>query len=260
MTGPIKFADRGNAAGKGNNYISAGGGYSKTSGLCGLKILALEQPNAYMGMGVDLCNSGYELVVSTGRNDDTTASRLTFATNSAVRNGVAVTKDTVVYKELGGFTASGKETPDVTFNVNGTITGANLGSSSSVFDSAHVKEINLHKHSGGGKISFYGDTGYTTWYEYMNNTGTADVPGGGTSLAYGEVTSWARRSVLESHNSLGYGWVWESRPGPSSTANPTPLMSLGARHGNLRVRGSITFGEKATWQYNSSTDCVELVW
>ena len=164
-SGPIRISDLSNLNSLTNNYISAGGGHNKGSGNRGLKVLALEQSNACMGMGVDLCNAGYELVISTGRNDDTTPSRLTFATSSAIRNGVAVTDKTVVYKELGGFTASGKEDPDVTFYVNGSISGTLTNGSLPL------------------RLQNYSTTGYADansaveqgWH-YMNKTGTNRPP------------------------------------------------------------------------------------
>lgn len=112
MTGPIDFEDKANASGKNKNYISAGGGYGTTSGKEGLKILALNQDNARMGLGVDLTGGSYELTVATGRADDNTASKIGFATH---------TTGATAYKTLGYFTASGAADPEVVFNVNGTI-------------------------------------------------------------------------------------------------------------------------------------------
>ena len=112
MKGPIDFEDKGNATGKNKNYISAGGGYGTASGKEGLKILALNQYNARMGLGVDLTMGGYELTVATGRASNDTASILAFATH---------TVDTTAYKRLGYFHASGAENPTVNFYVDGTI-------------------------------------------------------------------------------------------------------------------------------------------
>lgn len=111
MTGPIDFVSKANTNNLSKHYISAGGGYSTGSGLYGLKILALHQDNAQMGMGVDLTGGSYELTVTTSRADDSTASKLAFATHSS---------KSTAYKQLGYFHASGDATPVVNFYVNGT--------------------------------------------------------------------------------------------------------------------------------------------
>lgn len=111
MTGPIVF---GTASGnnKTSNYISAGGGYSTGSGLYGLKLLALNQSDAQMGLGADLTGLSYECCLSTGRANDSTASYITFATHNSGAS---------TYKQLGYFQASGAANPTVTFNVNGSV-------------------------------------------------------------------------------------------------------------------------------------------
>ena len=111
MTGPLVYS---NASGnnKTSNYISAGGGYSTGSGKEGLKVLAIEQGDATMGLGVDLTGGPYELTVATARVSNSQSSKIVFATHTT--GGTA-------YKTLGTFSASGAESPVVTFNVNGTI-------------------------------------------------------------------------------------------------------------------------------------------
>jgi hypothetical protein len=93
MTGPIVF---GTASGnnKTSNYISAGGGYSTGSGLYGLKLLALNQSDAQMGLGADLTGLSYECCLSTGRANDSTTSYITFATHNSGAS---------TYKQLGYF-------------------------------------------------------------------------------------------------------------------------------------------------------------
>ena len=111
MTGPLVYS---NVSGnnKTSNYISAGGGYSTGSGKEGLKVLAIEQSDATMGLGVDLTGGPYELTVATARVSNSQSSKIVFATH---------TTGTTAYKTLGTFSASGAESPVVTFNVNGTI-------------------------------------------------------------------------------------------------------------------------------------------
>lgn len=112
LTGPLDYSNSSGGA-LTSNYISAGGGYSVNSGRLGLKLVAIDQNDIQAGIGIDLTGLSYETCLSTGRKEDGTASYITFATH---------TNETKAYKRLGYFAASGKADPDVTFNVNGSIT------------------------------------------------------------------------------------------------------------------------------------------
>lgn len=89
-----------------------------------------------------------------------------------------------------------------------------------------------------GAISFY-DFNYYTWIEYMSSVGTDFACTGGDTSGLGNVTSWARRSNVESLT--GYGWIWESCSNVSE-ANPIPRMALSSNNGDLYVTGDINIG------------------
>lgn len=80
------------------------------------------------------------------------------------------------------------------------------------------------------KESFY------TWVEYMR-AASEPSPTGGTLGTYGNVTSYARRSLIE--NISGYGWIWESCANKANV-NTKPMMALSSVNGNLYVKGNIT--------------------
>lgn len=91
-----------------------------------------------------------------------------------------------------------------------------------------------------GRLGFYSSS-YYTWYEYMSNVAAGACPTGGQPSSYGDVTTWARRSIIE--GSSGYGWIWEAATNAaaaSTTTAPTPIMALSSNTGNLAVKGSIT--------------------
>lgn len=103
-------------------------------------------------------------------------------------------------------------------------------------------KINLIRKNGNnyGRISFY-DPSYYTWFEYMSNPVDGAAPTTGKPVAYGDVTSWARRSLIES--SSGYGWIWEAASNAKASATSTattPLMALSSNNGNLRIKGDMT--------------------
>ena len=113
-------------------------------------------------------------------------------------------------------------------------------------------------------ISFYG-IGYTAWQDYMAPPGVANKGATGTvnPSAGSYVTSWARRSFIESTS--GYGWIWES--GGISSTTPGIIMelsSVGAGSSQLKVWGDITarraattgvvyFGDSAAYIYYNGT-------
>ena len=106
LTGPVVFANT-SGNNRSSSYISAGGGYSVNSGRLGLKLLALDQGDAQMGLGVDLCGGPYELTVATSRKVNNQSSKIVFATH---------TSETTEYHQLGYFLQSGSTT---LFQVNG---------------------------------------------------------------------------------------------------------------------------------------------
>lgn len=118
-----------------------------------------------------------------------------------------------------------------------------LGSSSKIWKSAHIKAIHLGV---GGQdtvtpnanaygLGFWKPSFYT-WYEYMapNN---ATSPTGGKTPQYGDVTTYARRSLIESQPN--YGWIWEACLN-NKNATPEGIMALSSNTGSLKVKGSVT--------------------
>lgn len=77
---------------------------------------------------------------------------------------------------------------------------------------------------------------FYTWVEYMR-AASEPSPTGGTLGTYGNVTSYARRSLIE--NISGYGWLWESCANEVNVAT-NPMMALSSVNGNLYVKGDIT--------------------
>ena len=130
MTGPIVY-DSTSGNNKSSNYLSAGGGYATGSGRLGLKIVALDQSDAQMGLGVDLTGGPYELTVATSRSANTGTSKIVFATH---------TTGTTAYKTLATLSASGAENPTATFNVVGKIqanTFSNYNNSTMLYSSGN---------------------------------------------------------------------------------------------------------------------------
>lgn len=129
-------------------------------------------------------------------------------------------------------------TIDDSGNVVPTTTAASeLGSSTIAWKRAYIHQLDLYREKGNnyGRISFYKPTMYT-WFEYMSPSGVAS-PTGANTIQYGEVTSWARRSLIEPNS--GYGWIWEAA---SNSANAALVgkMALSSTTGNLKVAGSVT--------------------
>lgn len=109
----------------------------------------------------------------------------------------------------------------------------------------------LERNKGGkaGRINFYKDT-YNNWVEYMSDRTAGMCPTGGTPSSLGNVTGWARRSIVE--NIAGYGWVWEAAAttttAASSSTVPTARMALSSSDGTLTVTGPIKSGSlPGTW-------------
>lgn len=121
--------------------------------------------------------------------------------------------------------------------VPATTAASELGSSSIAWKRAYIHQLDLYREKGNnyGRISFYKPTMYT-WFEYMSPNGVAS-PTGANTVQYGEVTSWARRSLIEPNS--GYGWTWEAASN-SANAAVSGIMALSSTTGNLKVKGSVT--------------------
>ena len=126
--------------------------------------------------------------------------------------------------------------PDSRLHVNGTTKLAGVTKVTGV--------LNLERGTAGtsaGQIRFWKDT-YKTWTEYMSPPDAGQCPTGGQPATYGDVTSYARRSLIE--NLSGYGWVWEASSittgaASSTSEKPTAIMSLSSNTGKLAVSGAI---------------------
>ena len=121
--------------------------------------------------------------------------------------------------------------------VPATTAASELGSSSIAWKRAYIHQLDLYREKGNnyGRISFYKPTMYT-WFEYMSPNDVAS-PTGANTVKYGEVTSWARRSLIEPNS--GYGWTWEAASN-SANAAVSGIMALSSATGNLKVKGSVT--------------------
>lgn len=121
--------------------------------------------------------------------------------------------------------------------VPATTAASELGSSSIAWKRAYIHQLDLYREKGNnyGRISFYKPTMYT-WFEYMSPNDVAS-PTGANTVQYGEVTSWARRSLIEPNS--GYGWTWEAASN-SANAAVSGIMALSSATGNLKVKGSVT--------------------
>lgn len=143
----------------------------------------------------------------------------------------------------------------------------NIGSITNIWNTANVYQLNLHrgKSAAGGRISFYNGNAnkndHSTWFEYMgSNALNQPCPTGGTPSKFGSVDNWALRSLVEMGDN--YGWIWESAVDDydnTTATNPTAMMALSAQNGNLFLRGSLTLSEKATFKYNTSDKCIDVL-
>lgn len=127
---------------------------------------------------------------------------------------------------------------------SGAITGGSLGVSGGISGSnlsLSDRGIQLNRRSGAanGRISWWSSS-YHTWVSYISDPIDGAAPTGGKPSVFGDVTSWAQRSLIQ--NGYGYGWIWESATEGTmtSTLAVTPLMSLSSATGNLKVKGTVT--------------------
>ena len=106
---------------------------------------------------------------------------------------------------------------------------------------AHLNKLCLNRNGNAayGRISWYNKDFYT-WYDYMSNSEAGAAPTGGKPSQMGSVTSWARRSLIESV--ANYGWIWESTNNAaagSTSATPTPRMALASDTGRLYLSNDL---------------------
>lgn len=101
---------------------------------------------------------------------------------------------------------------------------------------AQFNRIGLNRTGGSanGRIYWYSPA-YYTWVDYMSNCVDSGSPTGGRPAELGDVTSWAKRSIIE--NSTGYGWVWEAAGNAVASAGtmPTARMALNSNNGHLWI-------------------------
>lgn len=130
----------------------------------------------------------------------------------------------------------------VTVDTTQTISGAKTFSNA-ITTIQNKLQLNRSGGVAQGRISFY-DPSYNTWFEYMTDTAAGGCPTGAAASTYGDVTSWARRSLIE--NISGYGWVWEACAN-GATTTPLPIMSLSSSTGKLAVSGAIAGASSASF-------------
>ena len=103
-----------------------------------------------------------------------------------------------------------------------------------------VNKINLNRagNAAYGRI-YYWNASFYTWVDYMSNSAAGAAPTGGQPSTTTEVTSWAKRSLIE--NQSGYGWIWEACANGAASATstkPTARMSLSSNTGQLRIEAN----------------------
>ena len=239
MTGPLIYANT-SGNNKSSNYISAGGGYSTGSGRLGLKIVAIDQSDAQMGMGVDLTGGPYELTVATGRSSDTGTSKIVFATH---------TSGTTAYKTLATLSSSAAATPTATFNVNGTIQengtslsdkyqakGTYLTSSSivKVNGSAQSSSTTIYAPTSAGEntqILISNGGGSPSWFSLKTVNGNSLIGSGNVQISGGSgggvTLYWSGRSTLSRLTTTIFNAVATKINGRS------PLVAIKIDNGDL---------------------------
>ena len=239
MTGPLIYANT-SGNNKSSNYISAGGGYSTGSGRLGLKIVAIDQSDAQMGMGVDLTGGPYELTVATGRSSDTGTSKIVFATH---------TSGTTAYKTLATLSSSAAATPTATFNVNGTIQengtslsdkyqakGTYLTSSSivKVNGSAQSSSTTIYAPTSAGgntQILISNGGGAPSWFSLKTVNGNSLIGSGNVQISGGSgggvTLYWSGRSTLSRLTTTIFNAVATKINGRS------PLVAIKIDNGDL---------------------------
>lgn len=84
-------------------------------------------------------------------------------------------------------------------------------------------------------INWYSNAN-TAWIDYMAPPQASQGPSGTVTAPSGTyVTSWARRSFVESI--AGYGWTWES--GSINSTTPAVVAELSSATGNFRTTGTV---------------------
>ena len=99
-----------------------------------------------------------------------------------------------------------------------------------------------------GRISWYSPT-YYTWYDYMSEPSAGYAPTGAAPSKIGNVTSWARRSLIE--NTEEYGWIWEACQNKENEI-PVAWLGLSANDGRLIMHGKEIY-------YAGSTNTISMI-
>lgn len=136
-----------------------------------------------------------------------------------------------------------------------TTNTGHLGSIDNIWNTAYLHDLQLmrSKGNGYGKISWYADT-YYTWYDYVSDTANGSAPTGGKPGTLGNVTGWARRSLIE--NSANCGWTWEATVNAAASANtvqPTTRMALSSNDGQLSLYTTKAASDASVIIKNAST-------
>lgn len=148
------------------NYISAGGGYSSSSGLNGVKVVSCDQSDCQSGLGQDLNpnNYPYDMCV-VACNDSTDKGHLSFVSHSITNSSRGPT----TYRELADFYDNAGT---VTFDVKGSIL-ENGTALSSKYVSSSSSGMQLITSTGTDTpLRLKGSTG-DTYLEFLNSSGTS---------------------------------------------------------------------------------------
>jgi hypothetical protein len=92
----------------------------------------------------------------------------------------------------------------------------------------------------------------------MSNPAVGCCPTKGTPSTLGDVTSWARRSIIE--NSTGYGWIWEACAN-GHEGTPNPIMALSSNTGQMTLAGTTVALNSGSGkiQYNTTTKSIDFI-
>lgn len=177
-------------------------------------------------------------VAAAGTADSATTAGSATTANSANYATSAGSADSAQKDGSGNVITSKYVTVDTTQTISGAKTFSNA-----VTTIQNKLQLNRSGGVAQGRISFYSPS-YNTWFEYMTDTAAGGCPTGAAASTYGDVTSWARRSLIE--NISGYGWVWEACAN-GATTTPLPIMSLSSSTGKLAVSGAIVGASSASF-------------
>ena len=248
IQGPLLVGNADTAAASGyatanvglNNYIAFYGVYGDNPGsfnhtyigerIYGSKTTANEQSELLLFHGNDAgTGSGPDRIrLFSGNIDFQVFTSATSGTWQAV--GESANAIQVLNLKSGVGTLTGNWMPEANLT-------RNIGSADVRWNQIHVGSLQLdrNKSSAQGRIYWYSPT-YYTWVDYMSNCVDNGSPTGGRPAELGDVTSWAKRSIIE--NGTGYGWVWEAAgnaAAASAGTMPTARMALNSNNGHLWI-------------------------